>query len=66
MASDIELEFDLVTGKNEVSKSIDGIKSSAKASQSTIDMMLGKFTSVSQEVKKAEKIRRSFYSSIIS
>lgn len=66
MASDIELEFDLVTGKNEVSKSIDGIKNSAKASQSTIDIMLGKFTSVSQEVKKAEKTQQGFFSSIKS
>lgn len=52
MASDVKIEFDLVTGKNDVGRSIDDIKKNAASSNSTIDLLLGRVNSATSEAKK--------------
>lgn len=52
--SDIKLEFDLVTGKNEVNKALDGIKSGAKSATSSFDSLSVGVTSYANNIKKAQ------------
>ena len=58
--SDIKLEFDLVTGKNEVNKALDGIKSSAASATNSFSQLGFSASSYGNNLRKAKKDTEEF------
>lgn len=58
--SDIKLEFDLVTGKNEVNKALDGIKSSAASATNSFSQLGVSASSYGNNLRKAKKDTEEF------